>query len=109
MWQSSTKGKRARAPKWWLEGVDKLPKARLPWLKPKKWDRATAQAWVDRIPSKCPFERQLWWGDRLVLYIPPLCPLNPVSAQLYEIRIEAQAFLSGLADKEKPGPPPSAV
>jgi Mo-dependent nitrogenase C-terminus. len=61
---------------------------------PTEWTPSLARKWVNSIPPKCPFERQLWWGDRLVLYIPPLCPLNPFSTQLYEIRIEAQTYLS---------------
>lgn len=101
--------RRARPPAWWVKGVDRLPKLRLPWLEPAEWDQDTAQAWVDRIPAKCPFERAVWWGDRLVLYIPPLCPLNPFSVQLYELRIKAQEYLSGNADKPETAQPPSAV
>lgn len=89
--------------------MDRLPKLRLPWLEPAEWDQDTAQAWVDRIPAKCPFERAVWWGDRLVLYIPPLCPLNPFSVQLYELRIKAQEYLSGNADEPETAQPPSAV
>jgi hypothetical protein len=32
----------------------------------------------------------------LVLYVPPLCPLNPLSSQLYEIRLQAQTYLAQL-------------
>lgn len=89
--------KRARPPVWWLHWVDKLPKASLAWLEPAIWTPELAQVWVDRIPAKCPFERAVWWGDRLILYIPPLCPLNPFSTQLYSIRIKAQTYLSELS------------
>jgi hypothetical protein len=65
----------------------------MPGLEPRYWTRELAQAWVDRIPPKCPFERAVWWRGRLVLYIPPLCPLNPFSTQLYRIRIQAQEYL----------------
>lgn len=93
---TSKKTLKARAPKWWNRAVETLPKFSLPFLEPKEWTPALAQAWVDRIPAKCPFERAVWWGDRLVLYIPPLCPLNPLSTQLYSIRIKAQEYLTSL-------------
>lgn len=89
----SSSGRRARAPLWWSSLVSKVPSLRLPWLKPKTWTPELAQRWVDHVPPRCPFERQLWLGDLLLLYIPPLCPLNPFSPQLYEIRLEAQQFL----------------
>jgi len=88
--------RKARAPKWWGELTEKLPKFELPWLEPHTWTPELAQKWVDAIPSKCPFERQLWVGNVLVLYIPPLCPLNPISAQLYSIRLKAQTYLASL-------------
>ena len=95
----SKSGKRARAPRWWGTMTELLPKFSIPWLRPKTWTRELAEGWIDRIPSKCPFERQLWFHNRLVLYVPPLCGLNPVSRQLYEIRIEAQAYLMAISDK----------
>jgi hypothetical protein len=99
--QKSSSGKKARSPRWWCSFVDSLPKARILGLQPKTWDRETAESWVKRIPPKCPFERQLWWNDTLVLFIPALCPLNPFSMQLYEIRISAQSYLSSLDASRK--------
>jgi hypothetical protein len=93
----SSTGKRARAPRWWGVLAESLPKLYLPALKPKTWTPELAEKWVKRIPAKCPFERQLWLGDRLLVYVPPLCPLNPLSSQLYSIRLEAQTYLSNLA------------
>jgi hypothetical protein len=49
---------------------------------------------VERIPAKCPFEREVRVRGILVVYIPPLCPLNPFSTQLYRIRLEAQEYLA---------------
>lgn len=90
----SASGRRAHAPAWWGKLVSSFPHFRVPWLHPGTWTPELARAWVDRIPAKCPFERQLWVGNLLVLYVPPLCPLNPVSTQLYEIRLEAQQYLA---------------
>lgn len=92
----SSSGRKARAPKWWGKFLENLPRLYVPALKPGSWTPEIAQRWVDSIPSKCPFERQLWLGETLLLYVPPLCPLNPLSAQLYEIRLEAQTYLADL-------------
>jgi hypothetical protein len=98
----SLSGKKARAPKWWGFFLELIPKFRVTWLGPKVWTPELAQKWIKAVPSKCPFERQIWWGDRLLLYIPPLCPLNPLSSQLYEIRLEAQTYLANLQPRQSP-------
>jgi hypothetical protein len=98
----STSGKKARAPKWWGRMVENLPKIYIQAIRPKTWTPHLAQKWIKAVPSKCPFERQIWWGDRLLLYIPPLCPLNPLSSQLYEIRLEAQTYLANLQPRQSP-------
>ena len=92
----SASGRRARAPRWWGKFGDRLPKFYLPYLKPKRWSKKLAYKWVNAIPDKCPFERQLWIGETLILYIPPLCPLNPFSKQLYEIKLEAKTYIYDL-------------
>ena len=89
----SASGRRAKPPVWWTKIVSGLPRIEIPSLRPRTWTVELAQKWVDSIPPRCPFERQFWLGERLLLYIPPLCPLNPFSTQLYSIRIEAQQFL----------------
>ena len=89
----SANGRKARAPRWWSETVDKLPKLSLPFLRPKTWNKKLAYKWINAIPDKCPFERQLWIEETLVLYIPPLCPFNPFSKQLYSIKLEAKTFI----------------
>ena len=93
---TSESGRRARPPKWWSIAVSKLPKISLRFIEPKSWTPESARKWVESIPSKCPFERQLWWKDKLILYIPPLCPFNPLSTQLYTVRISAQQYLADL-------------
>lgn len=97
----SSKGKKARPPAWWSRLVGNVPKIYLPWLRPAEWNEELARKWVNSIPSKCPFERQWWVGDTLVLFIPALCPLNPLSTQLYSIRIEAQTYLSWLEEQKQ--------
>ena len=96
----SASGRRARPPKWWGKVVEGLPRIYVAALRPKSWTPELAQRWVDSIPSKCPFERQAWWGDTLILYVPPLCPLNPLSTQLYEIRLEAQTYLARIQETD---------
>jgi len=90
------KKKKARPPAWWGRMVDSLPKLSSPLLEPKSWTPELARRWVDAIPAKCPFERAVWWRGMLVLYIPPLCPFNPFSTQLYSLRIKAQEYLANL-------------
>ncbi len=96
----SASGRRARPPKWWGRALDLVPKIRISALRPKHWNAELAERWVRSVPSKCPFERQVWWGDRLLLYVPPLCPLNPLSSQLYEIRLEAQTYLADIRSSD---------
>jgi hypothetical protein len=95
----SKDGKRARTPKWWLILGESFPKFSLPFIKPRVWTKELAEKWVKAIPDKCPFERQLWIGNTLVLYIPALCPLNPISKQLYSIKLEARTYLYDLEKK----------
>lgn len=97
----SSSGKKARTPRWWGVMVDSIPKIYLPWLRPKTWDKPTAKRWVNLVPSKCPFERQWWVGETLVLFIPALCSLNPLSTQFYSIRLEAQTFLRQLESEKE--------
>jgi hypothetical protein len=92
----SSSGSKARAPRWWGKFGEALPKFRAPFLQPKKWNKKLAYKWINAVPDKCPFERQLWVGETLVLYIPPLCPLNPFSKQLYEIKLEAKTYIYDL-------------
>lgn len=93
---------RTRPPAWWGKFTSKLPKFDLPGLTPRHWTRELAEKWVERIPAKCPFEREWRVRGILLVYIPPLCPLNPLSTQLYSIRVKAQEFLYTVKDETKP-------
>ena len=46
------------------------------------------------IPSQCPFERHIKLFERNVLYIPPLCKLNPFYEQVVLIRFKALSYLA---------------
>jgi hypothetical protein len=95
--------RRARSPAWWGRLTALLPQFDLPGIEPDVWTVELAERWVRSVPAKCPFERAVWWRGVLVLYIPALCSLNPVSGQLYRIRIAAQAYLLSVnADHTEP-------
>lgn len=46
------------------------------------------------IPARCPFERKITLFKRTVLYIPPLCKLNPLYDQLVELRFKSLVYLA---------------
>jgi hypothetical protein len=46
------------------------------------------------IPASCPFEREIKIYKRTILYIPPLCKLNPFYEQLVELRFRALTYLA---------------
>lgn len=89
----SSSGIRAKSPTWWDKLVSAIPELHLPILEPKEWTPEIAEAWIKRVPPKCPFERQFWWGNTLIMFVPALCPLNPFSAQLYGLRLKALTYL----------------
>ena len=45
------------------------------------------------IPARCPFEREIKFGDRTLLRIPPLCKINPFYDQLMTLRFKSLLFL----------------
>jgi len=45
------------------------------------------------IPASCPFEREIKLCDRTLIYIPPLCKLNPFYDQIVEIRFKSLSYL----------------
>lgn len=46
------------------------------------------------IPSHCPFERRFELLGHTLLYIPPLCKLNPVYEQLTSLRFKSLSYLA---------------
>jgi len=45
------------------------------------------------IPARCPFERRIQLWQHTVLYIPPLCKLNPFYDWLVELRLKSLTYL----------------
>ncbi len=46
------------------------------------------------IPAQCPFEREIKLYNRSILYIPPMCKLNPFYEQLVGLRFRALTYLA---------------
>jgi hypothetical protein len=53
-----------------------------------------AQVLCKLIPSRCPFERKICLFDHTILYIPPLCKLNPFYEQLVMLRFKSLVYLA---------------
>lgn len=65
------------------------------WLESLKIDNYQLARWVCTIiPASCPFEREIKFCDRTIIYIPPLCKLNPFYEQLVELRFKALTYLA---------------
>ena len=47
-----------------------------------------------RIPSQCPFERQISILGKTILAIPPLCKLNPFYNEIVALRFRAICYLA---------------
>lgn len=45
------------------------------------------------IPARCPFERRIQFWQHTILYIPPLCKLNPFYEQLVGLRLKSLTYL----------------
>ncbi|UIE40180.1 Mo-dependent nitrogenase C-terminal domain-containing protein [Leptodesmis sichuanensis] len=65
----------------WLESIE----IRNPWM---------ARSLCKLIPARCPFERKITLFNHTVLYIPPLCKLNPFYDQLVELRFKSLTYLA---------------
>lgn len=57
-------------------------------------DSGIARLVCQVIPARCPFERKIQLFNRTLLYIPPLCKLNPLYEQLVELRYKSLCYLA---------------
>ena len=57
-------------------------------------DRKFAHRVCGLIPSQCPFEREIKLFGKTLLYIPPLCKLNPLYEELVNLRFRALCYLA---------------
>lgn len=65
------------------------------WLEAVEICHPTIARFVCRVvPARCPFARNIRFGDRVILSIPPLCKLNPFYDQIIEIRFKSLAYLA---------------
>lgn len=65
------------------------------WLESLKIENYRLARWICTIiPASCPFEREIKFGNRTIIYIPPLCKLNPFYEQLVELRFKALTYLA---------------
>ena len=46
------------------------------------------------IPAQCPFERNLIIFGKNLLYIPPMCKLNPLYEEVVALRFKALCYLA---------------
>lgn len=52
------------------------------------------------IPASCPFEREIKLCDRTLVYIPPLCKLNPFYEQLVSLRFKSLTYLADVCHED---------
>lgn len=65
-------------------------------------EKEVAQKIVALIPSQCPFAKDIYWCDRKVFTIPPLCKINPFYEDLMMLRFKALCFLSEIGEDITP-------
>ncbi|OUL32868.1 nitrogenase [Nostoc sp. T09] len=46
------------------------------------------------IPAHCPFERKIKFVNRTIVFIPPLCKLNPFYEQIVSLRFKCLLYLA---------------
>jgi hypothetical protein len=63
-------------------------------------DAKVAHLICQRIPSQCPFERRIQFRGRTLLYIPPLCKLNPVYDEVVALRFRALCYLADVCGED---------
>lgn len=65
------------------------------WLENLRIDRRElAHSICQLIPAQCPFEREIYLGNRKILHIPPMCKLNPLYEELVGLRFRALCYLA---------------
>ncbi|MDY6781665.1 MAG: Mo-dependent nitrogenase C-terminal domain-containing protein [Cyanobacteriota bacterium] len=65
------------------------------WIENFRIERADlAHSICKLIPAQCPFEREIYFGSRKLLHIPPLCKLNPLYEELVGLRFRALCYLA---------------
>lgn len=52
------------------------------------------------IPSHCPFERKIRFFNHTILYIPPLCKLNPFYEEVIGLRFKCLLYLADECDED---------
>lgn len=57
-------------------------------------DRKFAHRICGLIPAQCPFEREIKLFGKTLLYIPPLCKINPLYEELVGLRFRALCYLA---------------
>ncbi len=86
-----------------MQSVSCLPnQPRRDWLAPlRQWldaqeiaSAAVAHRICRLIPAQCPFAREIAWGGRPLLRIPPLCKLNPLYPEVVSLRFRALCYLA---------------
>ena len=63
-------------------------------------ERCFAHLVCQLIPAQCPFERRIELGGRTLLYIPPLCKLNPLYDEVVALRFRALCYLAESCDED---------
>ncbi|BAZ51385.1 Mo-dependent nitrogenase-like protein [Nostoc sp. NIES-4103] len=71
------------------------------WLESLKIENYRLARWLCTIiPASCPFEREIKFCHRTIIYIPPLCKLNPFYEQLVELRFKALTYLADQCNED---------
>lgn len=85
--QKSKTGRKAHAPLWWAKLMLHYPQIHLPLLDQLYEKTSWFKQFIKNLPQKCPFERQIWYNDTLLLFVPALCPFNPLFSQLINLKL----------------------
>jgi hypothetical protein len=86
--KKSSSGAVAREPKWWGSFFEYYyPDISLGIIEKLALNNTRVGEFIANLPSKCPFERQYWIGDRLIMYVPALCKFNPFFRQLMRLKV----------------------